>query len=58
MTNFRAKAMNSIAKVTNSIAKVTNSIAKVTNSIAKTCKSGFVETIILQLALVMCDNDF
>jgi len=46
MTNFRAKATNSIAKGTNSIANWTNSIAKVTNSfangtnsIAKTCNT-------------------
>jgi len=52
MTNFRAKATNSIvqgtnsiakwtnliAKVTNSFANGTNSFAKATNSIAKTCK--------------------
>ena len=35
MTNFRAKATNSIVKGMNSIAKVTNSFANGTNSIAK-----------------------
>ena len=39
MTNFRAKAMNSVAKWTNSIAKVTNSFANGTNSIAKPCSN-------------------
>jgi len=39
MTNFRAKAMNSIAKATNSIAKWMNSIAKVTNSFANRTNS-------------------
>jgi len=39
MTNFRAKAMNSIAKGMNSIAKGMNSIAKGMNSIAKVTNS-------------------
>ena len=39
MTNFRAKAMNSIAKATNSIAKVRNSIAKAMNSTANRTNS-------------------
>ena len=53
MTNFRAKATNSIVKWTNSIAKVTNSIAKVTNSIAKTCNRSYSHTCGLELDVLV-----
>ena len=39
MTNFRAKATNSIAKATNLMAKVMNSVDKVMNSIAQAINS-------------------
>ena len=56
MTNFRAKATNSIAKATNLIAKVTNSIAKVTNSIAKTCKISFVYHADYDGIMIKCEG--
>ena len=46
MTNFRAKAKNSIAKATNLFTNRMNSIAKATNSIAKTC------TILLKILYI------
>ena len=68
MTNFRAKATDSIAKVTNSFANGTNSIAKVTNSIAKTCNNQLLQpkqikfictykhSVVLKSVMYKCTN--
>ena len=45
ITNFRAKAMNSIAQGTNSIAKWTNSIAKTCNFILLISKPSIADIL-------------